>query len=178
MNVRDRAYLQRIRQAAGNGDLLRSRHLLSNLFRWRDFAGTSDEVRLWTGAHLADNGFVVRLAGAITSTAWVTHPGLDGMGDRVSQGVPHVQLDGLEAVVDVNRLLNRIGEVEATLTQDQDKRVVARFRDGMRRREEERSRRARRSVDVTAEDKPDRNQEVEIFADAMVDEQGNNEHAR
>jgi hypothetical protein len=58
------------------------------------------------------------------------------MGDRVSQGLPNVQPDGLEAIVDADRFLARVAEIENSLVGEQPKRVVARFQAGMRRREE------------------------------------------
>jgi hypothetical protein len=134
------AALKRIREAAASGELLKKRHLLHDLFRWRDFAGGGDEVRTWSDAILGDDAFVLRMIDAVTSTSWVTSLGFDDMGDRVSQGVPHVQLDGLEAILDVHRFLRRVEEVESSLVGEREKHIVARFREGMRRGEEARAR--------------------------------------
>jgi hypothetical protein len=159
--------LQRIREAAASGELLNKRHLLHNLFRWRDFAGGGDEVRTWIDSRLGEDAFVLRMMDAITSTSWVSNIGIDGMGDRVSRGVPNVQLDGLESILDVNRFLARTAEVEGSLTGDWERQVVGRFREGVRRRDEQQAR--RQPADPANGVEPDL--ETEVFADAMIDDE-------
>jgi hypothetical protein len=135
------ATLEKLRDAAQSGELLGLRHLLSALFRWGEFSGACEEVRNWTDAHLGEDKFVIRLADAVTSTTWVTSVGFDGMGDRVSRGVPNVQIDGLERILAVNRFLARVTEIEGLPIEDGSKQVLTRFREGMRIREEEHARR-------------------------------------
>jgi hypothetical protein len=167
--------LQKIRRAAETGELMNVRHLLSNLFRWRNFAGNSDEVRKWTDARLSDGAFILKVTEAVTGTSWVTSMGFDGMGDRVSRGVPNIQLEGLESILNVERFLARVTEIGDSLVDDREKQIVARFRDGMRRREEEEAR--RRSGNPRANNVPGEitggDLETEILADAMA----NDEHS-
>jgi hypothetical protein len=99
--------------------------------------------------------------------------GFSGMGDRVSRGVPTIQLDGLESILNVERFLARVTEIEGSLIDDREKQIVARFRDGMRRREQEEAR--WRSGNPRANNLPDDitggDLEGEISADAMVDDE-------
>ena len=95
----------------------------------------------WTDTQLDNDEFVIRLADAVTSTVWVTSLGLDGMGDRVSRGLPQVQIEGLDSILNVNRFLSRKSEVEARLLAEHEKQILARFNEGMQRREEEQRRR-------------------------------------
>ena len=95
--------LRRLREASHSGELLSLRHFLYILYRWREFAGAaSGEVRAWADSQLTQDEFIVRLAAAVTSTAWVTSMGFDGMGDRVSRGVARVQLEGLDTILMYN----------------------------------------------------------------------------
>jgi len=168
-NALTAASLQKIREAAASGELLNKRHLLRNLFRWRDFAGSGDEVRTWTDSHLGEDAFVLRMTDAVTSTTWVTSLGIDGMGDRVSRGVPDVQFDSLESILDVDRFVARVAEIEGSLAGDREKQIVARFREGLRRREEEQARRRPAGPpDINPVNAVGHDQETEILADAVI----------
>jgi hypothetical protein len=161
--------LERIRHAAANGELPKLRHLLSVLFRWREFSDTPDEVKQWTDTHLAENDFVVLLAEAATSTSWTAGLGLDGMGDRVSRGLPYIQMAGLDAVLDVGRFLARIAEVEELMTDDRSKQVLARFREGMRRQEQEAGRmRPTAEATCSQEQSAKAEEEREVFRAAVI----------
>jgi hypothetical protein len=101
--------------------------------------------------------FIVRMTRAITTTSWVASIGLDGMGDRVSRGVPQVHLQGLETILDVPRFLDRVNQVEALASGEPERAVFARFREGMQRREAEQVRRnpSRPQLDIPDSDDPD-----------------------
>jgi len=162
--------LERLRRAAQTGDLLQLHHLVSVLFRWRDFTGQADEPKEWTNTQLGQDAFVVKFAAAATSTSWVTSGGFDGMGDRVSRGLPFVQLDPLEPIIDVARFLTRVGEVETLPSEDNWKRIIERFREGLRRQEEEDARR-RPSIEGPKQDNSDeKGEEAEIFAEATAED--------
>lgn len=128
--------LERLRASSQNGELIGLRPLLSILYRWREFSDGS-EVRRWTDAQLADNRFVLRMVEAVTSVSWVSGLGFDGMGDRVSRAVTRIQLDGLETILDVERFFVRVDEVERLQLGQHEQQVLAKFREGMRNREEE-----------------------------------------
>jgi predicted KAP-like P-loop ATPase len=162
--------LERLRKAAETGELLQLRHLIHILFRWREFAGDDEEVKRWTNVHLSQNSFLISLAAATTSTSWVSSGGFAGMGDRVSRGVPFVRLDVLEPILDVDRFLARVAEVEASPLKNEDKSILGRFREGMRRQQEEDGRRSgtnEASADRTDDDES--HEESEIFADATAE---------
>lgn len=135
------ATIERIRESARTGDILKSRHLLSVLYRWRDFLRQDlSEVQMWTSTQLDNDEFLFRLIEAVTSTVWRSSIGWDGMGDRVSQGVPYVQLEGLESILDIDRFLVRVEEVENIMTSglnDGQKLILQRYREGVRQRESE-----------------------------------------
>jgi len=71
----------------------------------------------------------------------LTGPWGSGMGDRVSRGLPQVQIEGLDSILNVNRFLSCKSEVEARLLAEHEKQILARFNEGMQRREEEQRRR-------------------------------------
>lgn len=134
--------LGRIRNAAREGEILRLRDLASIFYRWREFSGNDDEVRTWVNAHLEDNEFVLRLAREFTTTSWVTSMGFDGMGDRVSQGVPSVRLHSLDNIVDVELFLTRMRDLRSDQgLDDASKVIVARFFDGLARENQNPARR-------------------------------------
>ena len=129
--------VDRIKKAAQSGELLQLRHFTQGLFRWGEFAGSYDEVKRWTDEHLADDNFVIRMADAASGTAWVSSMGFGDMGDRVSRGVPTAHVEGFKKILDTDRLLARISEIEQKLREGDDKKIIERFREGMRREEEE-----------------------------------------
>jgi predicted KAP-like P-loop ATPase len=163
--------VEKIRRAAASGAVLNVRNLLSVLYRWREFSdGANGEVRRWTDAQLSSDDFVIRLADAVTSTVWVTSLGLDGMGDRVSQGVPQAQIEGLETILDVDRFLARVSELEVKQLLAHEKQIVARFREGMKRHEEQRRRRAPPDVSQVVRDDDYRSAE-EIHAEEEIQQE-------
>jgi predicted KAP-like P-loop ATPase len=129
--------VDRIQKAAQSGELLKLRHFTQGLFRWGEFAGTYDEVKRWTDERLADDNFVIGMADAASGTAWVSSMGFGDMGDRVSKGVPTANVEGFKTILDTDRLLARISEIEQKLPEGDDKKIIERFREGMRREEEE-----------------------------------------
>jgi predicted KAP-like P-loop ATPase len=127
--------LTKFSEASRNGILLKSRNLLSALYRWREFLGKdSVQVREWIMSRLDDDTFLFRLIDSVTSTSWTSSVGWDGLGDRVSRAVPHVQLEGLDTILDVDRFLNRVKNVSASEIGEDQKRILDRFNEGMRRR--------------------------------------------
>jgi len=124
--------LSRIRQFAANGTLCCEHHLLSTLFRWREFAADDGkEVKTFTDLQLANDEFVLKIADALTVTAWISSLGWDGMGDRVSRGVPRVRLDRMDSVIDVRRFLERLTEVERCSSSEEKGAIISRFREGL-----------------------------------------------
>ena len=160
------AVVTKIRAAAQSGELLKAKHLLSNLYRWKDFLNGGEEVRRWTDARLSDDRFVLQLGDAVTATTWSSSIGFDGMGDRVSRGLAYVQIDGLESILDVERFLARVTEIEGTLSDEKDRQIMARFREGLKRRDEEQARRNRSSGLTTPLSPAEREEENEVFAAA------------
>ena len=95
--------------------------------------------------------------------------GFEGMGDRVSRGYPYVQIEGLEKIIDVKRFLSRVAEIETTPTDDKSRTILARFREGMRRREDHRARRSDDEKTNSAEPNvTGENEEKEEFGDALI----------
>jgi hypothetical protein len=135
----------------------------------QDRTAKDHEVRKWTDKHLGEAEFIVRLSDAVTSVSWVSGVGIDGMGDRVSQGVPYVQMEGLETILDVSRFLSRVAEIEASAMDDRSKNILARFREGMRRREEEQSRRQPAAEANTQEESGVAEEEKDVFRAALND---------
>jgi len=133
----------RIRDAARSGALLSTRNLLDVLFRWREFSdGPHGEVRAYTDQQLGDHRFVVSMAETVTSVAWVTNLGFDGMGDRVSRGSVHIQMEGLDTILDVPRFLSRLDEVGSGVLNDSDNEILSRFREGFKAYESEQAHRS------------------------------------
>jgi hypothetical protein len=91
------------------------------------------------------------------------------MGDRVSRGLPYIQMAGLDAVLDVGRFLARIAEVEELMTDDRSKQVLARFREGMRRQEQEAGRmRPTAEATCSQEQSAKAEEEREVFRAAVI----------
>jgi predicted KAP-like P-loop ATPase len=120
----------KIKCAAESGELLNLRHFTQVLFCWGEFSGSYAEVKDWTDKQLGLDAFVIRIANAVTSTAWVT-----SLGDRVSRGVPSAHVEGLKPILDTDRLLARISEIERKPIEGRDREIIERFREGMRRNE-------------------------------------------
>lgn len=133
--------LNRLRKAASDGSLSRVRHLLPDLYSWLDLNdGNAAEIRMWTDSRMIDDSFVIRMASSLTSTVWRTSLGWDGMGDRVSQAIPMVRLDGHSKIIDVARFQSRLDEIDPTNLNEIDRQIVSRFREGVRNQENDRRR--------------------------------------
>jgi hypothetical protein len=131
--------IERVRKSAQTGRIFKSRYLLSVLYRWRDFLGQDhDEVRWWTDTQLDSDKFLFRMIEEITSTVWRSSTGWDGMGDRVSQGIPYVQLEGLDTIMDIDGFLARIQNIDQSRLDDNQMRILERYREGDRNRQNER----------------------------------------
>jgi hypothetical protein len=111
-------------------------------------------VKQYTGSRLDDREFVLKVIKDATSTAWVSGVGWDGMGDRVSRGVSRVHLDAMESILDVQKLLVRVDEIEKGALSETERALVLRFREGIANVEaEDKSRKA--SHVVSGEGLPD-----------------------
>lgn len=96
--------LGRMRYAAASGELTKHSKLGYLLYRWRDVARDGGaEVRRWSDAQLHDDGMIVRFASALTSHGWM-HTG----DDAVSQRTTLANIEGLELVIDKDRLRARV----------------------------------------------------------------------
>lgn len=130
------ALVQRLREASQMGALMRLRHFVYILYRWRDL-DSENAVRSYTLSNLSLDEFVLRIAEGLTSTAWITNPGLDDMGDRTSRPVLRVRLDGLDSILDVERFMARIAEIERTTLREDERTIIQRFREGLANSEAE-----------------------------------------
>lgn len=118
----EQALADRIKAAAEEGILLKSRYARMIMINWQVISGAS-AVRTWTDAVLDDDASVISLAKlAITqilsSNADVTF--------RVDRGT-------WENIVDFDRLIFRVGEIEKHVDLgDAEKEVFTNFRQGLR----------------------------------------------
>ena len=115
----------RFRAAAATGKLLAEVGLVENLLQWVGLGGEV-EVRAWTDSMLGDDAGVVRLAKAATQISR-SH----AMGDRVMQERPIVHRQGLEKVVDVDRMMARLDAIAVAAGPDA-LRVIRDFKRGLR----------------------------------------------
>jgi predicted KAP-like P-loop ATPase len=118
---------QQLQQGAENGTLKRHRDLITLLFEWADFA-SDDEVRRWTDAWLADDGFVVLLTERVIQTSWSQGLGFGGLGDVVARRNDYVHFEPMQAIIDIPRFRVRVNDLldRDDLT-DEDKAQLERF---------------------------------------------------
>jgi predicted KAP-like P-loop ATPase len=95
----------RFREAAANGKLLVGNGLIPNLHQWVKL-GEEDAVKAWTDGILEDDAAILYLAKGATQITQ-SH----AIGDRVIRQRPSVDRPGLERVVNVDRMIARLGAV-------------------------------------------------------------------
>jgi hypothetical protein len=117
--------LDRIREAAAEGLLLRHPDLVSILYRWREFLGNDPtEVRAWTDSLMGNDEALVILARALTGQSWsMGMGGFGSLGDRVSRPTTRVRIDPNTDIIStaafraaLERLLAEATLDEASLT--------------------------------------------------------------
>jgi hypothetical protein len=59
----------------------------------------------------------------------------------VSRGVLNAQIEGLGPILDTDRFLARVSEIEQKPIEGRDRQIIEKFREGMRRNEQENRRR-------------------------------------
>jgi predicted KAP-like P-loop ATPase len=124
-----RLVLQKIRQSAKDGSLLRHSDPASLLYRWRDFAQDEGRaVKRWTTARLKEDNAIVHFAAAFTSYSWTQGMGFAGLGDLVAKRSDRAQVSGLDSIIDKNRFRTRARIVETKLEEGSSERqTVERF---------------------------------------------------
>jgi len=102
--------VRRIREAASNGTLAKTRDLIPALFWWRRQTD-ENEVLAWTKAEMASDDFIVHFArDAVQET--VSHSlGFGDLADRVGRRREYVPLEELRRVIDVDILQARVREI-------------------------------------------------------------------
>jgi predicted KAP-like P-loop ATPase len=133
--------VEKLRDAAQNGELPMHRRFLGLLFDWSRFSEDgAAEVRRWTDQQLSERAFLIRMAEAMTSVGWVQGLGYDGMGDRVAQKSVHVSTEIYDKILDVEAFETRIREILASSTVDERERdILATYLNAPRRKEAERT---------------------------------------
>jgi predicted KAP-like P-loop ATPase len=125
-------FLQRVTNAAQNGELLKSPNLPSLLYRWRDLACDDGlAVKAWTTSILDDDQAISHLAKAFTSYGWQQGIGGVGLGDHVARRITHADVNGLDSILDVARFRTRL----ETLENDASYPHVSAFMSAWRKRE-------------------------------------------
>lgn len=105
--------LKTIRSAADTGELTLHPQLPFILFRWREFCEDDGfEVKKWTGNQLKIDESVSMFARAFTGESWSQGMGMFGMGDRVAMRNVRASVNGLEQLLDVDQLRQRLEEIE------------------------------------------------------------------
>jgi predicted KAP-like P-loop ATPase len=117
--------LLKIRDASRDGSLLKSRHLHWLLYRWRDLIGDAAPVKQWTSEQIESDNGAVTIALALISTSWSQSLGFNGLGDRVALRKDYIQVNGLNEIVDLDRLKVRLEEIKLTAPVDSEKYISA-----------------------------------------------------
>jgi predicted KAP-like P-loop ATPase len=111
--------LEAINAAGENGSLIRHRQLHWLLYRWRDLA--KDEgllVKKWTSERLDEDGSLICFANALISYSWSQGMGIGGLGDLVAKRSAHVQLKGLQEILDIKKFRSQLEKLKQKLPQD------------------------------------------------------------
>jgi predicted KAP-like P-loop ATPase len=121
---------KKVRAAAKDGALLKSRKLASLLFDWAgQSARAKGEVRRWISEQMTNDEAVVALAAMTISTAKTASMGWDGDGDRVARTQDRVSLDAYADILDSARLESRVDELLASGTLgDEQRATLERFK--------------------------------------------------
>jgi predicted KAP-like P-loop ATPase len=90
--------------AAEDGTLIASNQAGRLIWRLIHESRGEDLARSITDQLLASDDGIVRLSEMVTSTSWSSSMGFGGLGDRVARASPRVQREGLERIVDPDRL--------------------------------------------------------------------------
>ncbi len=126
--------LGKLRRAAGDGTLIAHGRLVTLLFDWSRLSDEGvPEVRRWTDSQLANDDFIVAMAGVMVSVSYTQGLGLDGMGDRVARPVARLNAETYRDVVDFAAIEQRVGELltRPELTEAQRERLST-FHDAQR----------------------------------------------
>lgn len=110
--------INRIREASGNGTLVRNRRFVGLLFDWSELATVAD-VREWTDARLAEDPFIIFFAREAIQSSWITV-----MGDRVSRRHEYVDLEPFNEIFDIARLRERVTELLARTDLSHENRAI------------------------------------------------------
>lgn len=130
--------LTAIRSAAGDGSLIRHRHLDNLLFSWRSLSPHEpNEVRIWADSLLDDDDLVIMLARAWTGQSWsLAMGGHGGLGDRVAKATPRVRISQATDLVNVDRLAATLARIRDAPDSSDDATAAARiFLEAWARRE-------------------------------------------
>jgi hypothetical protein len=102
-------WLRIMRERAGDGkDLLTEKDLITQLYRWRDYACSSDEPKAWLANVLAsDQGFAVIVSRMMSQGT--TH----ASGDRVSVVQYHFNRDTVEEFVGIEAAKARLDSMDS-----------------------------------------------------------------
>ena len=121
--------VERIRECAHSGGLVKHQFLGDILFRWRDFVDDgSIEVSEWINRELEKDDSVIALAKAFTAESWSQGLGMFGAGDRVSKRTFRAQVGGLDSVMDLGVFRERLeGLVDKDNLDPEDREIVERF---------------------------------------------------
>lgn len=98
-----------IERAASDGSLVDNPKLIGLLYHWLNFTDDGGAaVRAWTLPLLGDDIMVARLAKLLTSHSWSQGMGFGLTGDLVARRSDRANVDGLEEIIDKDRLRQRI----------------------------------------------------------------------
>jgi predicted KAP-like P-loop ATPase len=101
--------LDKLRAAATDGTLIKSRRLARLLFAWKQLSKQgAEEVREWTSKELSNDLFVVAMAKAIPSVGWTQGMGFDGMGDHVARKTVTVNPAAYQDILDVSAFESQV----------------------------------------------------------------------
>lgn len=119
-----------IERAAADGTLIEHPRLAFLLHAWRRMAGDDGSaVKSWTASRLEENRSIACIAKAFTSESWGQGVGLSGLGDFVAKRSDRASVDGIDQVLDQDRLRARVEELASSNdVPHEDKAVVFRFR--------------------------------------------------
>ena len=115
----------KIGDAARDGSLLKSRHLNWLLFHWRDLIGDSVTVKRWVSEQIENDDSAVAIALALISTSWSQSKGFNGLGDLVAVRKDYIQVNGLNEVVDLDRLRVRLEKIKLNAPVDSETYISA-----------------------------------------------------
>ena len=95
--------------------------------QWVDLGGEA-EVKAWTAFALDDDKCVVQLASAATQISRSHREG-----DRVTRDRPVVHRPGLEKILDVDCMIERLDAIAAARPDDETEQAIRNFKHGLNR---------------------------------------------